>query len=329
MLPAITLPNGRRTTALAFGCASLLRLPEVSERQRLLDQAVDLGIRHFDVARLYGLGQAEAELGTLLRRYPGQLTLASKWGLGDVAPPSSAAERQGWARRVLQKAPWLRPLARRLHGRALVPRDFSARQCSRSLTTSLQQLGVESLDLLLLHEPQSTDWLDPDLENCLADLQQQGLIGGYGISGELQAALGLIRDRPGLAPHVLQWEDTGLAPEPAELGDAFRSRLLHGRFGRIRCSLPVIQRSFQYVPQLQRHWSDRLTLDLSETQALVAALLAASLAAHPADLLLFSTTSTERLQRTMQLLQAPPWEATELIAFDQFWRHTPLSPPAD
>ena len=329
MLPEITLPNGRRSSALGFGCASLLRLSEVSEQQRLLDQAVDLGIRHFDVARLYGLGQAEAELGALLHRHPGQLTLASKCGLGDAAPPSAAVQRQGLARRVLQKAPWLRPLARRLHGQALVSRDFSAPHCSRSLTTSLQQLGVESLDLLLLHEPQPTDWLDPALEECLADLQQQGLIGGYGISGDLQASLGLIRDRPGLAPHVLQWEDSGLDPEPQELGDASRSRRLHGRFGRIRCSLPIIQRSFKTVPQLKRHWSDRLALDLSEPSALVAAVLAASLAAHPADLLLFSTTSTERLQRTMQLLHTPPWESAELICFDQFWRHSAVSPLPD
>jgi aryl-alcohol dehydrogenase-like predicted oxidoreductase len=54
MLPAITLPNGRATTSLGFGCASLMRLPEVGDRQRLLDLAVDLGICHFDTARLYG-----------------------------------------------------------------------------------------------------------------------------------------------------------------------------------------------------------------------------------------------------------------------------------
>lgn len=329
MLPHITLPNGRPTTALGLGCASLLRLPDVSDRQRLLDQAVDLGIRHFDVARLYGLGQAEAELGALLRRHPDQLTVASKYGLGDAAQPSMTAHRQGAIRRVLQKAPWLRPLARRLHGKALVSRDFSAGHCRRSLSTSLQQLGVDSLDLLLLHEPQSTDWLDPALEDCLADLQHLGLIGAYGISGDLHTAISLIRDRPGLAPHVLQWEDSGLAPEPAQLGDEFRSLLLHGRFGRIRCSMRVIQHSFQAVPQLHLHWSDRLALDLSEPPALVAALLAATLAAHPEDLLLFATTSAERLQRTLQLLHVPPWETSELIAFDNFWRHLPVSSPAD
>ena len=41
------------------------------------------------------------------------------------------------------------------------------------------------------------------------------------------------------------------------------------------------------------------------------------LEAHPADLLLFSTTSTERLQRTMQLLHTPPWEGGAHL-FDQF-----------
>ena len=69
MLPDITLSTGRNTTALGFGCASLMRLPEARDRQRLLDLAVDLGIRHFDGARLYGLGQVEGELGALLRRH--------------------------------------------------------------------------------------------------------------------------------------------------------------------------------------------------------------------------------------------------------------------
>jgi hypothetical protein len=36
MLPPLTLPNGRSTSALSFGCASLLRLPDPADRQRLL-----------------------------------------------------------------------------------------------------------------------------------------------------------------------------------------------------------------------------------------------------------------------------------------------------
>jgi D-threo-aldose 1-dehydrogenase len=324
MLPAITLPNGRHTTALGFGCASLMRLLEASDRQRLLDMAVDLGIRHFDAARLYGLGKVEAELGSVLRRHPGRLTVATKCGLGEVHPPSGAAQRQGGLRRLLQLAPGLRPLARRLYGNRMVRRNFSAAHCRRSLETSLGQLGQEAVDLLLLHEPGPSDAVDPAMETCLQDWQRQGLIGGYGISGLLDLTASLWRQRPGLAPHMLQWEDDLLEPQLSEQLSAAKAPLLRGRFGRIRRSLQPIQRAFAAVPQLQRHWSERLNLDLAESDALVAALLGAALAAHPGDLLLFASTNPDRLRRIVSLLQAPPWHTTEAITFERFWR-----PPAD
>lgn len=320
MLPAITLPSGRSTTALGFGCASLMRLPEATDRQRLMDLAADQGIRHFDVARLYGFGQVEAELGGLLRRHPGQLTVATKCGLGDAQPPSPSAQRQGGLRRMLQLAPRLRPLARRFYGSRLVRRDFSVAHCQLSLQTSLVQLGLEAVDLLLLHEPGPADAVDPALEACLQDWQRQGLIGGFGISGLPDPTLSLWRKRPGLAPHLLQWEDDLLEPESIAPFPAMDGPQLRGRFGRIRRSLRPIQQAFTAVPQLQRYWSDRLNLSLAEPNALVAALLGAALAASPGDLLLFATTDLDRLRRILSLLHSPPWEASEAIAFDAFWR---------
>jgi predicted oxidoreductase len=320
MLPSITLPNGRNTTALGFGCASLLRLPDAVQRQRLLDLTADLGVRHFDVARLYGLGQAEAELGRLLRRHPDQLTVATKCGLGEAQPPSAASKRQGGFRRLLQLAPGLRPLARRFYGSRLVSRDFSAVHCQRSLKTSLEQLGVEAVDLLLLHEPGPADGVDPTMEACLQDLQRQGQIGGYGISGLPDPTLSLWQKRPALAPHILQWEDDLMEQQPLFESSTDHAPQLRSRFGRIRRSLLPIQRAFASVPQLQSHWSERLNLDLAESNALVAALLGSALAAHPADLQLFATTSPERLRRIVSLLHAPPWEAPAACAFERFWR---------
>lgn len=319
MLPILTLSNGRSTTVLGFGCASLLRLPEASDRQRLLDLAVDLGIRHFDVARLYGLGQAEAELGGLLRRHPRQLTVSTKFGLGEARPPSAAAQRQGGLRRLLQLTPGLRPLARRVYGSRMVARDFSAAHCLLSLQTSLGQLGLESVDLLLLHEPIPADVVDSGLEACLQQLHSDGLIGGYGISGAPEASISLWRQRPQLAPHLIQWEDDLLEPGPTG-SLAAGAPLLKGRFGRIRRSLQPIQQAFAAVPQLQRYWSDRLNLDLAESEALVGALLGAALAASPGDLLLFSSTNPDRLRRILALLHTPPWDSSEVIAFEQFWR---------
>jgi hypothetical protein len=52
-----------------------------------------------------------------------------------------------------------------------------------SLQISLNQLGVEAVELLLLFKHTSTDWIDPELELTLQEFQQSGLIGGHGLSG--------------------------------------------------------------------------------------------------------------------------------------------------
>lgn len=327
MLPALTLPNGRSTSALGFGCASLLRLPDPADRQRILATAVEYGIRHFDVARLYGLGLAEAELAPLLRHHRGQLTLATKFGLGDVAPPSSASRRQGGLRRLLRALPALRPLARRLYGGRLVPRNFSAAQARRSLHTSLRQLGVESVDLLLLHEPTPADAINPELEATLNDLQQQGLIGNSGLSGLWPDCSDLIQARPGLAGRWLQWEDDVMEVVPDLASLPSGSLAGHGRFGRIRRSLQPIRQAFEAVPQLQHYWSERLNCSLADGTVLAAALLGAALATDPSGLLLYATTDADRLARTLRLLHDPPWSAAEAIAFEAFWR-PPASRPS-
>ena len=57
-----------------------------SQAHAVLDEAWTLGIRHFDVARSYGL--AERFLGSWLARDPGRrggLTIGSKWGYTYVA----------------------------------------------------------------------------------------------------------------------------------------------------------------------------------------------------------------------------------------------------
>jgi len=205
----------------------------------------------------------------------------------------------------------------------MVPRNFSAAHARRSLHTSLSQRRVESVDLLLLHEPTSADAIDPELEATLQELQQQGLIAGFGLSGLWPDCSALIQARPALVDRWLQWEDDLLeaAPNPPSLPSG--SPIGHGRFGRIRRSLEPIRQAFEAVPQLQRHWSERLNCSLADGTVLAAALLGAALASDPDGLLLYATTDGDRLARTLTLLHDPPWPAAEAIAFEAFWR-----PPA-
>src|SRR5437868_13505462 len=80
--------TNRQTTRLGFGCGNLMGAINRRDSLRLLETAYEAGIRHFDVAPMYGYGEAEACLGEFLQRHRGQITVTTKFG---IAPPKRSA----------------------------------------------------------------------------------------------------------------------------------------------------------------------------------------------------------------------------------------------
>ncbi|HKO19656.1 MAG TPA: aldo/keto reductase, partial [Acidobacteriaceae bacterium] len=80
--------TGRTTTQLGYGCSSLMGAMGRAESLAILEAAFDAGIRHFDVAPMYGYGQAESVFGEFLVGHRGEVTVTTKYGI----PP---AKRQG------------------------------------------------------------------------------------------------------------------------------------------------------------------------------------------------------------------------------------------
>jgi aryl-alcohol dehydrogenase-like predicted oxidoreductase len=122
-----------------------------------LDLAVDLGCTFFDTAWVYGRGVSEQLLGGLLRRHPDRgLHIATK------VPPKN----REWP-----------PL----------PGDtlddvFPAEHVRDYVHRSLDNLGVETIDLLKFHVWEDR-WSDDERwQEVVTDLKQQGLIGGFGLS---------------------------------------------------------------------------------------------------------------------------------------------------
>jgi hypothetical protein len=182
---------------------------------------------------------------------------SSRWpanaGLAKAYPPTAFPQCQGGLRRMLQLRSGLRPLARRFYGSLRVRRDFSADHCQLSLQTTLAQLGLEAVDLLLLQNPAlPMRWIPPwRLPSRLAT---------PGIDRWLRH----VRPAPShvLALAVTTWP----CSPPAAVGrrsataGANSPFLRHGRppqlrdrFGRIRRSLAPIHQAFTAVPQHQRH----------------------------------------------------------------------------
>src|SRR5207248_223210 len=81
----VTIPGvSIATTQLGYGCSQLMGGITRRQSLKLLETAFDVGIRHFDTAPSYGLGEGESALGSAFRSRRDQITITTKFG---IRPP--------------------------------------------------------------------------------------------------------------------------------------------------------------------------------------------------------------------------------------------------
>lgn len=146
-----------RVSRLTCGCWRLgAALERRAEDKQAIVAAVEAGYTLFDHADIYGRGGAETLFGEVLREHPGlreRVMLVTKAGVRRPEDPPGS------------------PYHYNLSGEYLV----------QSCEGSLQRLGIETVDLFLLHR---ADWLvDPaDVAAAFDKLKQSGKVRFFGVS---------------------------------------------------------------------------------------------------------------------------------------------------
>ena len=127
--------------------------------------AVDAGVTFFDTADVYGDGRSERLIGRLLRERPEPLVVATKFG---------------------RRAPQ-------------VLESYTYANLRPWLERSLENLGVETVDLVQLHCPPWEAYYEPAVFEACDRLVEEGLARAYGVSVEkVEEALKAI-EYPGVA----------------------------------------------------------------------------------------------------------------------------------
>jgi aryl-alcohol dehydrogenase-like predicted oxidoreductase len=174
--PATILPNAGLTVSrvgLGFAHAHLL---DPATRVELIHRALDLGITHFDTARLYSDGLSEKTLGKVLARDRSSVTITTKFGLLPTQLIGSMGRAAAPARKV-------RTL---LHKVGVVPyprRSYTPDTMRKALHASLRALGTDYVDIYELHEPLPDTPLSDELFTELQELKATGNIRAIGVSG--------------------------------------------------------------------------------------------------------------------------------------------------
>lgn len=173
--------TGLSVTRLGFGGASIGGLFSAVRDDAAIDtvrHAWDLGIRSFDTAPLYGYGASERRVGAGLRDRPRDaFVLSTKVGRlvrdADTIRPEADIDRQALDGR--EDAFYVRDRPVR------IVFDYSAGGVRRSLEESLERLGLDRIDIALIHDPDehwqaAIDEAWPALER----LRAEGVIGAVG-----------------------------------------------------------------------------------------------------------------------------------------------------
>lgn len=170
MIASRPLPCGLALTELGFGGSPIGNLYDAVDDDlaaEAVQAAWDAGIRYFDTAPHYGLGLSERRLGKVLRELRREEFVVST-KVGRWLEPTGVEggrDPEGFVVPATHRRVW----------------DFSRDGVLRSIEASLERLGLDRIDLVLIHDPD--DHVREALEEAapaLSQLRSEGVIRGYG-----------------------------------------------------------------------------------------------------------------------------------------------------
>ena len=293
-MPRRLLPRtGHALTALGMGCAPLgswYKAVTDDAARATVDAAWDAGVRFFDTAPFYGYTLSEHRLGEAMRSRPrGDWVLSTKVGrllrpLPEPRAPGAALPND-----------WIDPLP-------FEPVfDYTAGAIRRSLEDSLQRLGVQHVEIALVHdigtmthgERSAHHWAQLTEGGGLRELEamrREGLVGAIGLGvNEWQVIRDVMQhvdlDCCLLAGRYTLLEQTSLKPFLEECVQRQVGIVVGGPFNSgILVSGPVEGALFNYVkapPEVLAHARQLLQVCTEFQVPLAAAALQFPLA-HPA-----------------------------------------------
>lgn len=202
--------------------------------------AWETGVRLFDTAPHYGLGLSERRLGQALADLPrGSFTLCTKVGRILEPGPGRGRDDGGFHVPADHRRRW----------------DFSAAGVRRSLEESLDRLGMDRVDVALIHDPD--DHMRQALDEAypaLHALRAQGTVGAIGAGMNRADTLGRFVTETDIDTVLLAGRHTLLeqnaAPLLSDCQDRGVSVLAAGVFnsGLLAQDTPSTHATYNYLP---------------------------------------------------------------------------------
>jgi len=311
------------TSQVGFGCAGLTSLSGRRDCLRILECAYDYGVRHFDVARLYGAGTAEGILGEFARGRRDTVTMATKFGLNPPSLPNGLGRHVQTIKKMLKQLPALDRLVRRKVHERSTGGNFGLEAARSCLETSLRELRTDYLDIWLLHEATATDANNSDLLEFLIEQQKRGVIRTFGIGSDINK---IVTAENGFAEahNVLQFENSIVNPNLAKLSNMVRRTFItHGAMKHFFS----LRERLQFRPDLRSRFYDETGVELGRAENLAGLLLAWAIHDNPNGVVLFNSSSTKNIKNNIVTTDDNRFGAEVTSRFSQLLCETQIKGP--
>jgi predicted oxidoreductase len=299
-----------------------------AESLAVLEAAFDAGIRHFDVAPMYGYGQAEGALGEFLARHRGQathdeVTITTKYGIPPARRQGLISLARSVARPVVKAMPGLKRGLTNAAAKATgagPKASFTAAEARESLERSLRELKTDRIDIWLLHDTTLADLHDEGLLRLMQDSVAAGKVGTFGVGSDRASINEIATNHPEYLP-VVQFAWSVLdTPVPATRSFRIHHRALTDNFR-------TMQQQLSGDKARCTRWSGLIGSDLADPHALLVLMLKAALLENPSGIVLFSSKRTEHIRNNVAVAQDASLDAPARRLYALIQSETAIASP--
>jgi len=147
----------------------------------IIETLINKGINYIDTSPYYGFGNAERIVAKSIQGKRNELFISTKFGISIRNSNSFIRKLIPWSRKIYS-IPGVKNAFKKTSGNYIIDKILTVEQVSTSIYSSLKNLRVEYLDLLIVHNNIGAYIEDNELIDYLLELRNKQIIFNYGVS---------------------------------------------------------------------------------------------------------------------------------------------------
>lgn len=298
------------TSPIGFGCTKLTDHYSRKDAIHTLETCLEVGITHFDTARMYGFGESEIILGDFLKDKRDKVTITTKIGLDPVALPTHSQFMVKLAKDVVNRLPMIKRMISKKTNVFVNRPPLSAERAKKHLEEALAKLKTDYIDILLLHEYDVATANQQDLISFFKEQIQKETVRHVGLGTFFELITEDYKSLDGVYD-VLQTDNSILKPNMGYIDSKFLDTHLTIAFSTLR-DLKTMQKFIEKNPDFAQMLKKEAEIDFSDSKTILRLAIDFTKYSHPEGINIFTSTNSQNIKNNVKEWENPSFSKEQV-----------------